>query len=94
MSARPKLWIAAGVASLVVWSPRLAWGCAVCSAGRDDETRQAFIVTTGLLTFLPLAMIAGLVWWVRRRARELDGAGASVDGPPSLSALSRSSSSR
>ena len=54
-------------ASLVLLAPKLAAACAVCSTGRTDETRQAFIGTTVLLTFLPLLMIGGVVWWVRRR---------------------------
>ena len=62
------------VAAAVVLSPRVALACSVCSAGRDDETRAAFIATTGFMTLLPLVLIGGLVWWLRRRARELERA--------------------
>ena len=57
-------------ASLLLLAPKLAAACAVCSSGRDDETRQAFIDTTVLLTFLPLLMIGGVLLWIRRRYLE------------------------
>lgn len=85
--------LAAAWATLLVLAPRVVLACSVCSAGRDDETRAAFIATTGLLTVLPLAMVGGLIWWLRRRARELDRAeefALSADSAPA----SRTSSSR
>jgi hypothetical protein len=39
--------------------------CAVCfdfSAG----SRAAFFATTALLSLLPLALLAGLIWYIRR----------------------------
>ena len=63
--------IACAVAVLVVASPGLAWACAVCGAGRNEGSRQAFIWTTGLLSVLPPLMVGGLVWWLVRRARSL-----------------------
>jgi high-affinity Fe2+/Pb2+ permease len=85
--SRLELWIGAVVAALLATAPSVAVACSVCSAGRDDETRAAFLATTGLLSFLPLVLIGGLVWWLRRRARELERAA-------SLDALSRTSSSQ
>ncbi|HXV36771.1 MAG TPA: hypothetical protein VEC18_06470 [Myxococcota bacterium] len=61
---------AASLAALLV--PSLAAACAVCFTGRTDETRVAFLATTVLLTALPLAMIGSLVWWLRRRAQQLE----------------------
>ena len=55
--------------------PDVAHACPVCF-DRDDEARIAFLATTGLLTLLPLGMVAGAGVWLRRRARELaEGAG-------------------
>ena len=89
---RFELWLAAGAGALLACAPRVALACSVCSAGRDDETRAAFLATTGLLTFLPLAMVGGLVWWLRRRARQLEAAEGSSPAP--VEELSRTSSSR
>ena len=48
--------------------PEAALACPVCF-DRDDEARIAFLATTGLLTLLPLGLVAGLGVWLRRRAR-------------------------
>jgi high-affinity Fe2+/Pb2+ permease len=84
--------LAAGAATALGLAPGAALACSVCMSGRDDETRAAFLATTGLLTALPLLMVGGLVWWLRRRARQLDAAeaGAAAD----VEALSRTSASR
>ncbi len=60
--------LASVIALAVVLSPQLASACSVCMSGKEDETRIAFIVMTAFLTFLPLCLIGGLVWWLRRRA--------------------------
>ncbi len=57
---------------VIVFSPEIAAACSVCFSGRSDETRVAFIVTTALLTALPLLLIGGLVWWMRRRAMQME----------------------
>ena len=49
--------------------PAAASACAVCFSGRD-ETRLAYIVTTGILTFLPLGMFAAFGFWLRSRVRQ------------------------
>lgn len=73
----PKLWnLKSGwlsaAAVLVVWSPEISHACSVCSAGREDENRLAFILTTVFLTFLPLGMIGGFVFYLRRRHLQLE----------------------
>ena len=60
--------LASVIALAIVLSPQLASACSVCMTGKDDETRLAFIVATAFMTFLPLALIGGFVWWLRRRA--------------------------
>ena len=60
--------------------PGFAEACAVCSAGREDETRTAFIVSTAGMTLLPLLLVGGLVLWLRKRFREVE-AEASNRGP-------------
>lgn len=55
--------------ALLTYGPAL-WACPVCFAAKNEENRTAFIVTTGFLTFLPLSLVGGGVWWLRRRARD------------------------
>jgi hypothetical protein len=59
-------------AALVLAAPRAGMACAVCLGSQSDLARKAFFGTTMLLTLLPFVLIGGLIWWVRRRARELD----------------------
>ena len=57
---------------LLVWlTPALVHACPVCFSG-NDANREAYTLTFLLLTVLPLAMIGGLVLWVRRRIREVE----------------------
>lgn len=60
----------AAAAALVALAPGAAEACAVCFSGRE-EGRAAYLVTTLLLTLLPLGLIGGLVLWLRRRATAL-----------------------
>jgi hypothetical protein len=64
--------IAGAVATLLLGWPEVGRACAVCFSGRSEETRQAFTLTTVFLTFLPLLAIGGMVWWLRKRARQLE----------------------
>jgi hypothetical protein len=57
---------------LVMNTPQAAWACAVCSAGREDDSRMAFILMTAFMTFLPLTIVGSFVWWLRARARALE----------------------
>jgi hypothetical protein len=60
---------AAALLGTIAGVPRVAAACAVCMAGYNDETRQAFLASTAFMSLLPLLLIGGLVWWLRRRAR-------------------------
>ncbi len=66
-----KLALAVMISMAVLLAPRLAAACAVCFTGRADETRIAFLATTGLLSALPILLIGSLVWWLRRRAHQI-----------------------
>ena len=57
---------AALVAVLVFVLPSAAEACAVCGGGTADN-RFEFILTTGILTFLPLSIMFGVFWYFRRR---------------------------
>ena len=68
---RMKLTLVAVISTAVLLVPQLAAACSVCFTGRADETRIAFLATTGLLSALPILLIGSLVWWLRRRARQI-----------------------
>ena len=59
------------VAVLALLLPEAAQACAVCGPG-TEASRAAFILTTGILTALPLLLIGGLVWWLRGRVAEME----------------------
>jgi hypothetical protein len=72
---RPSL--AALAFSFVALSPGIALACPVCFSG-NEANRTAYFLTFLLLTSLPLALIGGLVWYLRKRARELDAKDAEL----------------
>jgi hypothetical protein len=51
--------------------PGTADACAVCGPG-TEESRVAFIITTAFMTALPLALIGGAVYALRRRLAEME----------------------
>jgi hypothetical protein len=63
------LWV---LALLVTMSPSLAQACAVCFTGRSDDQREAFLITTGFLTFLPLILLGLAGWAFVRRVRRVE----------------------
>jgi hypothetical protein len=57
----------------VGWAADLAHACPSC-ASPLEENRQAFVDTTVFLTVVPLMMIGGFIWWLRRKTREINDA--------------------
>ena len=65
----------ASVAAAVValsWAADLAFACPSC-ASPLEENRQAFVDTTIFLTVVPLLMMGGFIWWLRRKLRAMEG---------------------
>ena len=60
-SAVAKILLAASC-TLLAWAPRTSRACAVCTSAAEDSNRLAFILTTALLSFLPLLIVGGFVW--------------------------------
>jgi hypothetical protein len=52
--------------------PSLAVACPVCMSGREEDTRFAFIWTTAFLTAMPLVLVGGVIFWLRRRLKTDD----------------------
>ena len=48
--------------------PARALACAACVPA-TDRNRVAFLISTILLSLLPLVMIGGGLWWIARHAR-------------------------
>lgn len=68
---RARLALATVSVFVLLHAPTLAQACAVCSSGRDDETRDAFIWTAVLLSVMPLLLITGLALWLRGKVKDM-----------------------
>jgi hypothetical protein len=66
----------------LAWVADAAYACPSC-ASPLEENRQAFVDTTIFLSLAPLFMIGGLIWWMRRKSREMDEA-SEIPVPDSL----------
>ena len=69
------------IAWILVSAPRAALACAVCSAGRDDESNTAFLISTIFLSVLPLAALGTLVFVLWKRIQKLEAGTPSVELP-------------
>lgn len=47
--------------------------CTVCGVGKE-ESRMAFLLTTGILTVIPLAMIGFIVYYIYRQVKSRENA--------------------
>jgi hypothetical protein len=74
MSAARLVLAAAVILTLATLAPELARACAVCTGKDDAAVSWAMLKGTALLSLTPLAVIGGAVWYLRRRARQLDAA--------------------
>lgn len=62
----------AGLIGLLwVIGPGLAHACPVCFQAKSEDSRIAFLITTIAMTGLPLLLGGALVFWVRRRLKQL-----------------------
>ncbi len=52
------------IAAGLLMSPQWALACAVCGAG-PEESRDAFMYSTIILTALPLMLLFGGLYWLR-----------------------------
>jgi hypothetical protein len=64
------------MAALAAWilllAPRASEACAVCLAGREDDTQRAFLLGTLLLSTLPFAVFGGIGLVIWRRMRRIE----------------------
>ena len=45
--------------------------CSVCGFG-DDGTKWGYIITTGVMTFIPLGLLAFGVYYVRKKVKKVE----------------------
>ncbi|MEW5852078.1 MAG: hypothetical protein AB2A00_25040 [Myxococcota bacterium] len=57
----------------VLLLPELVLACPACAL-RQEKNRVAYLVTTALLSVIPLLSVGGLVWWMRKRLAEQEQA--------------------
>ena len=60
------------MAAFLLLAPRASLACAVCMSGREEASQWAFIGTTIGLSLLPVSLVGGMIWWIRRRLRRLE----------------------
>jgi cbb3-type cytochrome oxidase subunit 3 len=58
-------------AALALALPDAARACSMCVSAQDDAVQTAFAVASLFMTAMPLSVIGGLVWWLRRRAKQV-----------------------
>jgi hypothetical protein len=63
---------AALLCAVLLLAPRLSLACSVCMSYRKEASQWAFIGTTIGLSLLPVSLIGGTIWWIRRRLRQLE----------------------
>ena len=61
--------IIGAVTLLLMMTPALA--CPVCFSA-EEESRTAFLLTTGFLSVMPWLIVGGGILWYKRRLRELE----------------------
>jgi hypothetical protein len=61
----------AALLALVLALPFDAGACPLCIAAQDKSVQIAYIAASAFMTFLPLGLVGGLIYWLRRRARQL-----------------------
>jgi hypothetical protein len=68
-----KALLAAALVAIALLAPDLAAACPMCTSGQGGGTSRAFAIGSIFLSVTPLAVIGAAVWYLRRRARAIDG---------------------
>lgn len=61
---------ALGVLALALALSDAARACSMCVSAQDDKVQAAFAIASLFMTAMPLSVIGGFVWFLRRRARQ------------------------
>lgn len=76
MTAMPSRKALAGTV-LTILSPAVALSCPVCFSGSSERVLASYVLTAGLMTTLPLLIVAAFAVWLHRRFK---AAAAPPDG--------------
>ena len=60
------------VLPLLLLAPLETSACPLCIAAQDKNVQIAYMIASAFMTFLPLGLIGGLIYALRRRARLLE----------------------
>jgi len=52
--------------------PGAALACSVCIAAGSEDTTNAYRAMTAFMTFTPMAIVGGVIYWIYRRYKALD----------------------
>ncbi len=72
--------LVSAVSAAMLWlaTSEPAHSCAVCFSA-NDESRGAYLFTTGLLSAMPLLIIASIAYWFKCRCARLNAAHTELD---------------
>lgn len=65
--------LAGALVAIALLAPELAAACPMCTSGQGGGTSRAFAIGSIFLSVTPLAVIGAAVWYLRRRARAIEG---------------------
>ena len=71
--------------ALTMLSPAVALSCPACLSGSSERVLESYVLTAGLMTTLPLLIVAAFAVWLHRRFK---AAGSPPPEDPSAEAQS------
>jgi len=60
------------IALALMWAPDAAQACSVCIGTQSADTQIAYRAMTAFMTFTPMAIVGGVIYWIYRRFKALD----------------------
>ena len=78
MRATLRSWLQAALVAALLFAPRAALACPVCTGGQKEEVGRALFRGSLTLSLLPLVAVGAVAWWLRRRARTIAASAATA----------------
>lgn len=72
MTCRHTIFLFTLILISVFIAPQAVEACPVCFSAKEGS-REAYLLTAVLLTFLPLGMIGSLLFWLRKHLQKREG---------------------
>jgi hypothetical protein len=83
------VWAAVLIGGGAAFAPARAYACAVCGLGGTRDNWLAYFTMTWVMSGLPVAMIAGLAFWVYRRVSAHDADADAIRTAASIGTVRR-----